>query len=118
MFLCRLHQCEANATPMAIMCRKHWRVVPHRIKVQIQRLIIGTQVDPRSNPNAPKAWKILVSRAKLAVLKGQGKTDAMNDELSRLALLDPKPARVPGATKGNRSKRSGRGKPPAAHGAS
>ncbi len=103
---------------MAIMCRKHWRVVPYPIKVRIQRLIIGTQVDPRRNPNAPNAWKILVSRAKVAVLEAQGKTDAMNDELARLARLDPKPARVPGATKGSRSKRSGRGKPPAANAAS
>ena len=117
-FTCRLYHCEATAARDAIMCRKHWRVVPARIQSPIRRLILGTQVDPRRNQNPTNRWRILCARAVIAVLEAQGKTDAMNDELTRLARLDPKSATAPDATGKNRSKRSDRGKPPAANGAS
>jgi hypothetical protein len=82
-------------------------VVPSPLQAQIVRFIAGQQVDPRQNQNPPKAWKILAHRAVIAVLKAQGKTDAMNDELDRLARLDPKFARAPGAKASTDSTRSG-----------
>jgi hypothetical protein len=89
-FRCRLPHCEGTAAPRAIMCRKHWRVVPFRIQAQIRRLINGSQVDPRANGNPTNAWKILACKAAIAVLQAQGKKDELTDEFARLAILEKK----------------------------
>lgn len=109
-FPCDLYRCEAMAAPEATMCRKHWRIVPMPLQAQIRRaLASATQVDPRRNRNAQNSCKILASKAKVAVLAAQGKRDALNDELARMARLDPKSARAPSAIDRNPSKRSSRG---------
>lgn len=90
MFECRLPGCDSFVAPLAVMCRPHWRAVPTPIRLAITKLIMGTPVDPRRNPNPTKKWKILVDRAIASVFTAQGKTDQANEILIRAAKLDKK----------------------------
>ena len=71
---CHVPDCDTTTPRRMLMCRPHWRIVPFRLQREVNRHFVGQQVDPRSQLQPSKEWRISTHLALASVFVAQGKT--------------------------------------------